>query len=138
MAYSKSSTNRMAFSIVVVDDLLYAIGGISYKDASPFDAINPNTYVTVFALNERYTPFGYGTIQSTTTPDNSIQPTQSPEIPQTNQLTRPEQMLETVIITTVITLIVSITLGLIIYFKRIHKIGTVTVIAVQPTTNKFV
>jgi N-acetylneuraminic acid mutarotase len=43
-------TNRSDFGVVVVNDILYAIGG--YRRSS--------SYVTPVSVNERYTPIGYG------------------------------------------------------------------------------
>jgi hypothetical protein len=48
--------NRMDFGAAVIDDKLYAIGGYTFNDS-------PNSgRVTVSAVNEEYTPIGYGTI----------------------------------------------------------------------------
>jgi hypothetical protein len=49
-------TNRVDFGAAVVDDKLYAIGGYTF-DNSP-----NNGKVTVSAVNEQYTPFGFGTV----------------------------------------------------------------------------
>jgi N-acetylneuraminic acid mutarotase len=59
-------TNRMAYNVAVVSDILYAIGG--YNFSSPYSG-----YVTPTAVNEQYSPIGYGT------PDTSYQvPTPTP------------------------------------------------------------
>jgi N-acetylneuraminic acid mutarotase len=49
-------TNRLDFCAAVVDDKLYAIGGYT------LDNTPNNGKVTVSAVNEQYTPFGYGTV----------------------------------------------------------------------------
>jgi hypothetical protein len=48
-------TNRFNFGVAVVNDLLYAIGGHTYD-------VGRNGYVETVAVNEQYTPMGYGTI----------------------------------------------------------------------------
>jgi N-acetylneuraminic acid mutarotase len=51
-------TSRRSFGVAVVNDLLYVVGGVT-SQGEPFD-IAP--VLTKYATNERYTPFGYGTI----------------------------------------------------------------------------
>ncbi len=51
-------TSRCRFGVAVVNDTLYAIGGRTYDYPGPND--NP-FFVTEHAVNERYTPIGYGT-----------------------------------------------------------------------------
>jgi hypothetical protein len=46
------TTNRLYFGVAVVNDKLYAIGGVTY---SLLGFVGPS------AVNERYTPSGYGT-----------------------------------------------------------------------------
>jgi N-acetylneuraminic acid mutarotase len=55
-------TKRSNFGVAVLDDILYVIGGVTAVTASgiPFSADPPT--LTKYATNERYTPFGYGTI----------------------------------------------------------------------------
>jgi hypothetical protein len=48
-------TNRLDFNVAVVDDKLNAIGG--YTLSSPYSG-----YVTASAVNEQYTPIGYGAV----------------------------------------------------------------------------
>jgi hypothetical protein len=48
-------TLRMDFGVAVVDDVLYAIGGYSFTSRKQ-DTVTP------VAVNEQYTPLGYGTI----------------------------------------------------------------------------
>jgi N-acetylneuraminic acid mutarotase len=50
-------TRRLAFGVAVVNDLLYVIGGLT----ETFDMFW-NSNVTLYATNEQYTPFGYGTV----------------------------------------------------------------------------
>jgi N-acetylneuraminic acid mutarotase len=52
-------TRREGFSVAVVDDTLYVIGGfkLSYPEVYSIDVV-----VTRYAANEQYTPFGYGTV----------------------------------------------------------------------------
>ncbi len=47
-------TNRFNFGVAVVNDMLYAIGGHTYDTGR-------NGYVETVAVNEQYTPMGYGT-----------------------------------------------------------------------------
>jgi N-acetylneuraminic acid mutarotase len=61
-------TDRYGFGVAVVNDLLYVIGG----STETFDMFW-NSNVTLYATNEQYTPFGYGT------PDPSYDGT-APEI----------------------------------------------------------
>jgi N-acetylneuraminic acid mutarotase len=55
-------TDRGGFGVAVLDDMLYVIGGETSVTASgiPFSGDPP--IITLYATNERYTPFGYGTI----------------------------------------------------------------------------
>ena len=48
-------TNRFDFGAAVVNDMLYMIGGYTLDNY-------PLGYVTVSAVNEQYTPMGYGTV----------------------------------------------------------------------------
>jgi len=54
-------TRRLAFGVTVVNDLLYVIGGFTqtYEDYPEDWMYGPKT--TLYATNEQYTPFGYGT-----------------------------------------------------------------------------
>jgi hypothetical protein len=55
-------TARDVFGVAVVNDLIYVIGGFSQTYQNfPEDWIN-GPKVTIYALNEQYTPFGYGTV----------------------------------------------------------------------------
>lgn len=56
-------TPRLGLAIAVVNDLLYALGGT-------WMALNPQS--PIYAANEQYTPFEYGTILDTTPPNLSI------------------------------------------------------------------
>jgi hypothetical protein len=52
---ARMRVNRVDFGVAVLNDRLYAIGGYTYDDS-------PNSgRMTVSAVNEQYTPFGYGT-----------------------------------------------------------------------------
>ena len=51
-------TSRRNVGIAVVNDMLYFIGGSSYGPQG----------ISVYATSEQYTPFGYGTVQPTTSP----------------------------------------------------------------------
>lgn len=63
-------TSRESFSVAVVDDLFYVIGGLTMTYPSWGSA----PVVTFYATNEMYTPFGYGT------PEPSSSPTDTPNI----------------------------------------------------------
>jgi N-acetylneuraminic acid mutarotase len=64
-------TNRKAFGVVVVNDILYAIGGRT--DIYPFP---DDTYLIVEEqpVNEQYTPIGYGTPAPSYVPPDIIAP----------------------------------------------------------------
>lgn len=49
-------TDRVGFGVAVVNDTLFVIGGFT----ETFD-IFWNSHITLYATNEQYTPFGYGT-----------------------------------------------------------------------------
>jgi N-acetylneuraminic acid mutarotase len=58
-------TDRDAYKVAVVNDVLYAIGGAIYTSSpSPPELVwdGPITHIKPQANNEAYTPFGYGTI----------------------------------------------------------------------------
>jgi N-acetylneuraminic acid mutarotase len=50
-------TKRSGFGVAVLNDILYVIGGFT----ETFDMFW-NSNVTLYATNEQYTPFGYGTV----------------------------------------------------------------------------
>jgi hypothetical protein len=52
-------TGRMNFAVAVVDDRLYAIGGLTHTYSL---GLSLGITVNFHATNERYTPFGYGTV----------------------------------------------------------------------------
>jgi hypothetical protein len=55
-------TRRSSFSVAVVDDLFYVIGGYLHTYGEfPIGRTQPPK-ITYYAANERYTPFGYGTV----------------------------------------------------------------------------
>jgi hypothetical protein len=58
-------TPRLGYRLVVVDDLLYAVGGTTLGGG----------WVIGTAANEQYTPFGYNTVTPTPTPSPSPSPT---------------------------------------------------------------
>jgi hypothetical protein len=61
-------TNQKDFACAVVNDELYTVGGYTFDD-------NPNSgHVTVSAVNERYTPFGYGTPDPSYVPPDTVAP----------------------------------------------------------------
>jgi hypothetical protein len=53
-------TGRFCASVAVVDDLLYVIGGFTIEFRTDIFTLNP--IYTYSAVNQQYTPFGYGTI----------------------------------------------------------------------------
>jgi N-acetylneuraminic acid mutarotase len=60
-------TARLDFEVAVVNDKLYAVGGYTFDD-SPSSG-----HVTASAVNEQYTPIGYGTPDPTyAPPDNTV------------------------------------------------------------------
>jgi hypothetical protein len=108
-------TRRMGFSVAVVDDLLYAIGGLKVS-RSPFDPINPRDFVAQCAINEQYTPFGYGTVQPTQPPNT---PTQSGgDTEKTPEPTLTQQFFPTTTIAAVSA--VAVRAGVIVYLKKRH------------------
>ena len=64
-------TFRREYAVAVVNDLLYAIGGLTTVYREPFDW--SSEVITLYTTNEQYTPFGFGT------PDPSYDGT-APEI----------------------------------------------------------
>ena len=95
-------TNFADAEIAVVNDQLYALGGV-YQDA------NGNGY----SVNEQYTPIGYGTTDLPT-PSPSPSPSQEPE--QTNPF-------PTELVIASIATVILVCVGLLIYFKnRKHPI----------------
>jgi N-acetylneuraminic acid mutarotase len=109
-------TRRMSFSIAVVDDLLYAIGGVNIS-SSPFDWYNPRTFVTQYAINEQYTPFGYGTVSPTQTPLPQSGGNETPQA--TPAATEPAPTTPIVVASATATLAVAA--GLIAYTKKRHR-----------------
>jgi hypothetical protein len=55
MAIADLPTRRFNFGVAVVNDRLYTIGGHTYN-------VGRNGYVETVAVNEQYTPMGYGSI----------------------------------------------------------------------------
>jgi N-acetylneuraminic acid mutarotase len=53
-------TKRGGAAVAVVNDMLYVIGGKTYDFAYPDDTFGVSA--KAYAVNEQYTPFGYGTI----------------------------------------------------------------------------
>lgn len=56
-------TGRYDVGVAVVDDLLYVIGGFTTEFSSV--GFNPNPIYTYSAVNQEYTPIGYGTVPPT-------------------------------------------------------------------------
>jgi hypothetical protein len=52
-------TKRHSFGVAVVDDILYVIGGSTVTYTEPFNWYSSS--IMLYATNEQYTPFGYGT-----------------------------------------------------------------------------
>ncbi|MCW4054384.1 MAG: hypothetical protein NWE84_05635 [Candidatus Bathyarchaeota archaeon] len=93
-------TKRSSAAIAVVNDQIYVIGG--------YDGVYWAT-----GANERYTPFGYGT------PDSSYvspSPFQEPTSTPTTE-THPEPFPTTIVIASVIT-VAGVGVGLLVYFKK--------------------
>ncbi len=103
-------TSRMALGLTVENDLIYAIGGIAMSED-----IFGHTTNTLFALNEVFTPFGYGTVHNTPTPSPTTQPSNTEQTP----LPQPTTM-TALLAATVIAAVVVITVGLVVYFRRRH------------------
>jgi hypothetical protein len=51
-------TNRHGFSVAIVNDILYAIGG----QTEMYPDLSSTSYITPYATNEQYTPFGFGSV----------------------------------------------------------------------------
>jgi len=88
-------TARGWLAVAVVDDMLYAVGG------------SPGLMLSFLTANEQYTPFGYGTPDSSYMPPNESTPPPPSE---------PFPVL-TVAVTSV-TVVASIGAGLFVYFKK--------------------
>jgi hypothetical protein len=105
-------TQRMDFGLAVVDDLIYAIGGITHYE----DQFGKETN-TPFALNEVFTPFGYGTVHVTPSPT----PVQS-ETPQPTASATPiandEQLQASAIVAVAVVVVVAVGVGLVVYFRK--------------------
>ena len=64
-------TGRYSASVAVVDDLVYVIGGFTTEFRT--DRLTLNPIYTYSAVNQQYTPFGYGTVPlvvSVVSPEN--------------------------------------------------------------------
>jgi N-acetylneuraminic acid mutarotase len=100
-------TWRRGFGLVVLDDLVYAIGGYRavYNSSIPFDW--SSSYLEFFAANEQYTPFGYGTPDpSYTSSPGTSESTPFPTVP---------------VVTALLALIPIVSAGLLIHSKRKQK-----------------
>lgn len=104
---AKMPTDRLNFAIALINDVLYTIGGNTYSYADPMHSIGEDPVITTYANNEQYTPFGYGT------PDSSFSPTPSPPN------TEPEPFPTTIVVASIVT-VVLIGLGVLLYFKKRH------------------
>jgi hypothetical protein len=103
---TKMPTGRLGFAVALINDLLYAIGGVTYSYPDPMHSIGEDPVITLYATNEQYTSFGYGT------PDFSFSPTPSPPN------TEPESF-PTLVVTAVAVAAVSVVgVGLLTYFKK--------------------
>jgi N-acetylneuraminic acid mutarotase len=70
-ACASISIGRYSASVAVVDDLLYVIGGFTTEFRTDRFTLNP--IYTYSAVNQQYTPFGYGTVPlvvSVVSPEN--------------------------------------------------------------------
>lgn len=112
-------TFRTDFGLAVIDDLIYAIGGIT--SAEDIYLGGPET-VTSFALNEVFTPFGYGTVHATPSlpPPLTSVPGSSPPTATLEPIPTPGGELPSAvpIIAVSASAIVAVSAGLIVYFKR--------------------
>jgi hypothetical protein len=86
---SPPTNSRKYLAIAVVDDLLYFIGGFNFR---------PPGFYDFYAENEQYTPFGYGT------PDSSYGG---------NELL--------LLVTVAVAVVVLVGAGLIVYFRKRHN-----------------
>ena len=114
-------TKRNGYGVTSLDDMFYAIGG-SIVFYNSTELWRDDLWVTTYALNERYTPFGYGTVTATPTPA----PTPSPSVNNTSQTgAMPTDFEEFVMSPTVIAAstvsAVLIVLATVIYLKRKRK-----------------
>jgi N-acetylneuraminic acid mutarotase len=81
-------TGRYSASVAVVDDLLYVIGGFTTEFRTDRFTLNP--IYTYSAVNQQYTPFGYGTVPlvvSVVSPENKTYDTSS--VPLTFAVNKP-------------------------------------------------
>jgi N-acetylneuraminic acid mutarotase len=106
-------TFRESYGLAVVDDLIYAIGGYDFKE----DMFTHEIITTPFALNEVFTPFGYGTVHVTPSPTpvptEILEPTAT-----TTQITNNEQIQATAIVAAAAAVAVGV--GVVVYFKRLR------------------
>jgi len=83
-------TKRGGAAVAVVNDMLYVIGGKTYDFAYPDDTFGVSA--KAYAVNEQYTPFGYGAIQpvvQVVSPENKTYDASS--VPLTFAVNKPTQ-----------------------------------------------
>ena len=97
-------TVRNDFGIAVVNDKLYVIGGYTLTYPTT-QSRSTGGYVIKYAVNEQYTPFGYGKIASSPTSSNDVPIGTEPAFS------------VTLVIGTVL-LVAFVSVGLFIYFTR--------------------
>ena len=101
-------TTRNDFGVAVVNDTMYIIGG--YTLAYPTtQSRSTGGYVTKYAVNEQYTPFGYGKTAFSS-------PTSSNDVP----IGTEPAFSVTLIIGTVL-LVASVSVSLLVYFTKVKK-----------------
>jgi len=102
------STRRYHFSVAIVSDLLYAIGGHTYNPVGSFAAID---------VNEQYTPFGYVT-SDTSYVSPSLSPSQEPTSTPTTEPQQQEPFPIIPVAVASVAAVVVVTVGLLMYFRK--------------------
>jgi len=102
-------TARGYVGVAVVDDGLYAVGGVILPPDDGFGEMSPS------AVNERYTPVGYeGPVEASPSPSPS--PSQSPAV--TPPDTEPEPFPTALVVAASVATVAVVGAGLMVYFKK--------------------
>jgi hypothetical protein len=107
-------TSRNWFSLAVVDDLIYAVGGLnSFED----QYVTSTIIFTPFDLNEVFTPFGYGTVHYSPSPTPVQTETPQPTVSAT-PIANDEQLQASAIVAVAVAVAVVVGAGLAVYLRK--------------------